>query len=75
MSKERLRVLLCGNMVGENEKPLMIRKAAKPICFKNLNINNLPVTWRNNKNDCSDAKMKKENRNVLFLDMLPATQS
>jgi hypothetical protein len=26
MSKERLTVLLCGNMVGEMEKPLMIGK-------------------------------------------------
>jgi hypothetical protein len=23
-------------------------KAAKPRCFKNLKINNLPVIWRNN---------------------------
>jgi hypothetical protein len=31
------------------ESPLMIGKAAKPRCFKNLKINNLPVIWRNNK--------------------------
>jgi hypothetical protein len=36
-------------MVGEMEKPLLIRKAEKPIYFKNLNINNLPVIWKNNK--------------------------
>jgi hypothetical protein len=30
-------------MVVEMEKPLMIGKAAKPRCFKNMNINNLPV--------------------------------
>jgi hypothetical protein len=30
-------------MVGEIEKPLMIGKAAKPRCIKNLKINNLPV--------------------------------
>jgi hypothetical protein len=36
MSRERFTVLLCGNMVGEMEKPLMIGKAAKPKCFKNL---------------------------------------
>jgi hypothetical protein len=36
-------------MVGEMEKPVMIGKAAKPRCFKNLKINNLPVIWRNNK--------------------------
>jgi hypothetical protein len=42
-SKERLTVLLCGNMVGEMEKPLVTVKAAKPRCVKNLKINNLPV--------------------------------
>jgi hypothetical protein len=44
MSKERLAVLLCGNMVGEI-KPLVNANAAKPRCFKNLKINNLPVIW------------------------------
>jgi hypothetical protein len=51
-----LTVLLCGNIVGEIEKPLMTGKASKPRCFKNLKINNLPVIWRNNKkilDDCS----------------------
>jgi hypothetical protein len=81
MSKERLTVLLCGNMVGEMEKSLVIGKAAKPNCFKNMKINNLPVIWRNNKKawmtaatmeewlNMFNAKMKKENRNAtLFLD-------
>jgi hypothetical protein len=36
-------------MVVEMEKPLMIGKAAKLRCFKNLKINNLLVIWRNNK--------------------------
>jgi hypothetical protein len=45
--KERLTVLLlCGNMVGETEKPLVTGKTAKPRCFKNLKINNLPVIWK-----------------------------
>jgi hypothetical protein len=88
MSKERLIVLLCGNMVGEMEKPVVIGKAAKPRCFKNLKINDLPVIGRNNKNawmtaatmeewlNMFNAKMKKENRNanLFFLAMLPATQ-
>jgi hypothetical protein len=73
-SKERLTVLLCGNMMGEMEKLLMIGKAAKPRCCKNLKINNLPVIWRNNKKawtyaatreewlNMFNAKMKKENK-------------
>jgi hypothetical protein len=68
-------------MVGEMEKPFVIGKAAKPRCFKNLKINNLPVICRNNKKawmtaatteewlNMFNAKMNKENRNViLFLD-------
>jgi hypothetical protein len=54
MSKERLTVLLCGNMVEEMEKPLVFGKAAKPRSFKNLKINNLPVIWRNNTKSLDD---------------------
>jgi hypothetical protein len=49
ISKASLTVLLCGNMVGEMEKPLVIGKAAKPRCIKDLKINNLPKILRNNK--------------------------
>jgi hypothetical protein len=49
MPEERLTVLLCGNMAGEMEKHLVIGKAAKLICFKNLKINNLSVIWRKDK--------------------------
>jgi hypothetical protein len=31
-------VLLCGNKVGEMEKPPVMEKAAKPTCFKNLKL-------------------------------------
>jgi hypothetical protein len=37
----KINVLLCGNMVGEMEKSLVIGKAARPSCFKDLKINNL----------------------------------
>jgi hypothetical protein len=53
MSNERLTVLLCGNLVGEMEKPLVIGKAAKPRCCKNLKINNLPVKQQKSWDDCS----------------------
>ena len=36
-------------MSGEVEKPLVISKAAKPQCFRNLDIWTLPVEWRSNK--------------------------
>jgi hypothetical protein len=60
MSKERLTVLLCGNMVGEMEKPLVSGKPAKPRCFKNMKINNLPVIWRNNKKAWMTAATMEE---------------
>jgi hypothetical protein len=65
MSKERLTVLLCGNMVGEMEKPLVIGKAANPRCFKSLKINSLPVIWRNNKKAWMTAATMVEWLNIL----------
>jgi hypothetical protein len=63
------------------EKLLMIGKAAKPRCLRTMNINNLPVNWRNTEKawmiaatmeewlNMFNAKMKKENRNaILYLD-------
>src|SRR5215469_16579214 len=47
--KERLTVFLCGFMSGETEKTLVIGKAAKPRCFRNLDLRKLPVEWRANK--------------------------
>jgi hypothetical protein len=35
-------------------------KAAKPRCFKNLTINNLPVIWRNNKRAWRTAATMEE---------------
>lgn len=80
-SKERLTVLLCSNMEGDFEKPLVVGKAAKPRCFKNLDIKKLPVIWRNNSKAWMtqlimtewlselNKKMKKEKRNILlFMD-------
>jgi len=48
--KERLTVALCANADGSHKlDPLIIGKFAKPRCFANININSLPVTYRNNK--------------------------
>ena len=47
-SKERISVLVCANMTGTDKpKLLVIGKAAKPRCFKN--VKSLPVVYRNNK--------------------------
>ena len=49
LSIERLMVLGCGNMEGELEKLLVIGKAAKPRCFKNLKISSLLVRWKSSR--------------------------
>jgi hypothetical protein len=68
-------------MSGKLEKPLVIGNAAKPRCFKNMDIRKLPVEWRSNKKALMTAqimeewlidfngRMKQLNRHVLlFLD-------
>jgi hypothetical protein len=48
-NKERLSIALCTNADGSHKlNPLVIGKFAKPRCFKNINIGNLPVIYRNN---------------------------
>jgi len=49
ISKERLTVLLCSNMVGEFERKFVIGKVKLPRAFKKLDINNFPVNWYWNK--------------------------
>lgn len=81
LNKERLTVMLAVNMIGEFEEPFIIGKAAKPRCFKGVNINSLNVEWHSNKRAWMtrdlmsewlinfDRKMKRQNRRVcLFLD-------
>lgn len=80
-SKERLTVLLCVNMIGEFEKPMIIGKSEKPRCFKHVDLRKLPVNWQSNKRSWMTSsifevwmnkfneKMKKEKRHILlFLD-------
>jgi hypothetical protein len=48
-SKECLSVALCTNADGSHKlPPLVIGKYANPRCFKNINISNLPITYRSN---------------------------
>ena len=84
-SKERITLALCASITGEKLKPLVIGKSAKPRCFKSLKVENLPVTYRNNKKawmtsqlmtqwlTTLDKKLKSEKRNILlFLDNAPS---
>ncbi|CAG8715642.1 34106_t:CDS:2, partial [Racocetra persica] len=48
-NKERISVALCANADRSYKlAPLMIGKYAKPRYFKNVKINNLPMTYRSN---------------------------
>jgi hypothetical protein len=58
---QRKKVLLCGTMVGEMVKTLVIEKTAKSRLFKNLKSNNLPMIWRNSKK----AWMTEERLNMF----------
>ncbi|CAC5385465.1 unnamed protein product [Mytilus coruscus] len=49
IAKERLTVMFCCSAMGEKLKPMVIGKARKPRCFKNIDVTNLSVIWRSNK--------------------------
>ena len=49
VNKERLSVALCANADGSHKlKPLIIGKFKRPRCFKNIRIQTMPMTYRNN---------------------------
>ena len=57
-SKERLTLLATSNATGTHKLPLvLIGKAAKPRCFKNVNMAALPVKYRNQKNAWMDSQL------------------
>lgn len=68
ISKERLTVLACSNAAGNHKLPLMvIGKPAKPRAFKNINVNALPVTYKNSKNAWMTSKLFKEWFDTTFV--------
>ena len=81
LAKERITVMLACSSTGEKLKPLVIGKSKNPRCFKNINIDNLPVYWQSNKKAWMtefiflewikklNKQMKLKNRKILlFLD-------
>lgn len=81
IAKSRLTVLLCVNMIGEFETPLIIGKSLKPRRFKRVNVSTLGVNWKANHKAwmnqdlmtdwlmCFNRKMEMEYKKIiLFLD-------
>ncbi|XP_046686075.1 jerky protein homolog-like [Homalodisca vitripennis] len=61
MDKQRLTVLACSNASATNKIPLMvIGKSKKPRCFKNMNMNALPVYFKNQKKAWMDRALFQE---------------
>lgn len=83
-SKKRITILLCANMNGsEKRKLLVIGKAMKPRCFKN--VSRLPVKYKSNRKSWMtsiifeeemtdwDRELQRSNRKILLLvDNCPA---
>ncbi|CAF4555308.1 unnamed protein product, partial [Rotaria sp. Silwood2] len=84
-SKERYTVLLCANWAGTDKpKPVVIGKAVKLRCFKNMNMTKLPVTCFSNRTAWMNSSIfstwlhefdtmigKQQRKIVLFLDNAP----
>ena len=65
---ERITVLCCSNLTGTDKcKLLVIGKILRPCCFKNVNVDNLPVTYR--------ANMKARMNSQIFTEWLAAWDS
>ncbi|XP_025420572.1 tigger transposable element-derived protein 4-like [Sipha flava] len=77
---ERITVLLCVNMTGNDKKKLLIvGKSLKPRCFKHWSINKIPVHYHSNKNAwmtstifsnwlCEwDKELQAKSRSILLL--------
>ncbi|GBC28956.2 CENP-B homolog protein 2-like [Rhizophagus irregularis DAOM 181602=DAOM 197198] len=82
VNKECLSIALYANADGSHKlKPLIIGNFKKPCCFKNINIQNMPMTYHNNTKawmittlfqewikefDCQ-VDLKHQGQHVLFL--------
>ena len=60
-SKDCLTVLGCTNATGTHKlKPVMIGKFAKPRCFKNVNMDALPVIYKSQRNAWMNSEIFAE---------------
>ncbi|XP_063614693.1 tigger transposable element-derived protein 6-like [Penaeus indicus] len=81
VSKDRLTVMFTCSATGDKLKPLVIGKAAKPRCFRNIDVRSLPVTWTSNRKawmtaalftdwlkDVNSLMRRRKKKILLFLD-------
>jgi hypothetical protein len=81
MSKNRITVMLCCSVRGEKLKPLVIGNSRQPRCFRNLDVESLPVTWKSNRKswmtndiftewatDINRQMRKKSRKIMIFVD-------
>ena len=77
---DRVTILCCANMSGNDKvKLLVIGKSKKPRCFKGIDVDTLPVSYRVNKNAWMtnllfeewitrwDSALGKQSRKILLL--------
>jgi hypothetical protein len=46
---QKLPIFFGGFMTGEMENPLVLGKATKLPCFKNIDMKKLPIDWKSKK--------------------------
>ena len=60
-AKDRLTVLGCTNATGTHKlKPVLIGKSVKPKCFKNVNMDALPVIYKSQRNAWMNSEIFAE---------------
>ncbi|KAJ8866994.1 hypothetical protein PR048_032856 [Dryococelus australis] len=59
-AKERISVFICGNMVDNLEKLLVVGKVATTRSFKGHDLDSLPEQWKSNKKRWMTAAITEE---------------
>ena len=71
-AKDRLTVLGCMNATGTHKlKPVLIGKSVKPRCFKNVNMDALPVIYKSQRNAWMNSEIFAE---WFSKELLPAVK-
>ena len=73
-SKDHLTILGCTNATGTHKlEPVMIGKFAKPRCFKNVNMDALPVIYKSQRDTWMNSKIFASGLRKILSRLLNAT--